>query len=130
MLPQRDTAGLPVTTVNLDRVKVRLLRVNERNLVPSIDAEKLTMKFDSYDVDQVIERTGKLVWQGEMSISGKRNTPVTTAIPLKDMLRDNGPGVYLAVVERPDLRPNEFERPATNWVLVSDLGLTAYSGAD
>ena len=75
VLPQRDTAGLPVTTVNLDRVKVRLLRVNERNLVPSLDAEKLTMKFDSYDVDQVIERTGKLVWQGEMSISGKRNTP-------------------------------------------------------
>ena len=101
VLPQRDTAGLPVTTVNLDRVKVRLLRVNERNLVPSIDAEKLAMKFDSYDVDQVIERTGTLVWQGEMSISGKRNAPVTTAIPLKDMLRDNGPGVYLAVVERP-----------------------------
>ncbi len=130
VLPQRETAGLPVTTVNLDRVKVRLLRVNERNLVPSIDAEKLAMKFDSSDVDQIIERTGRLVWQGEMAISGKRNSPVTTAIPLKDMLRDNGPGVYLAVVERADLRPNEFERPATNWVLVSDLGLTVYSAAD
>ena len=52
VLPRTDTAGLPVTTVNLDRVKLRLLRVNERNLVPSIDAEKLTMKFDSWDVDR------------------------------------------------------------------------------
>ena len=111
VLPQRDTAGLPVTTVNLDRVKVRLLRVNERNLVPSLDAEKFAMKFDSSDVDEVIARTGKLVWQGEMSISGKRNAAVTTAIPLKDMLRDSGPGVYLAVVERPDLRPDDFARP-------------------
>ena len=90
VLPQRDTAGLPVTTVNLDRVKVRLLRVNERNLVPSLDAEKFTMKFNSSDVEEVIARTGKLVWEGEMSISGKRNTAVTTAIPLKDMLRDSG----------------------------------------
>jgi alpha-2-macroglobulin len=130
VLPQRDTAGLPVTTINLDRVRVRLLRVNERNLVPSIDAEKLAMKFDSYDVEQVIARTGTLVWEGEMAISGRRNAPITTAIPLKDMLRDGGPGIYLAVVERPDRRPDDFERPATNWVLVSDLGLTAYSGAD
>jgi uncharacterized protein YfaS (alpha-2-macroglobulin family) len=130
VLPTRDTAGLPVTTVNLDRVKLRLLRVNERNLVPSIDAEKFAMKFDTWDVDQVVEHTGKLVWEGEMSIAGKRNTAVTTAIPLKDMLRDNGPGVYLAVVERVDRRPDDTERPATNWVLVSDLGLTAYTGAD
>ena len=46
------------------------------------------------------------------------------------MLRDSNPGVYLAVVERADLRPDDIERPATNWVLVSDLGLTAYTGAD
>jgi uncharacterized protein YfaS (alpha-2-macroglobulin family) len=132
VLPRQDTAGLPVTTVNLDRVKVRLLRINERNLVPSLDAEKLTLKFGSWAVDQIIARTGKLVWEGEMTIAGKRNSPVTTAIPLKDMLRDNGPGVYLAVVERPDLRPDDSDsdHPATNWVLVSDLGLTAYSAAD
>ena len=71
--------------------------MNERNLVPSLDAEKFTMKFDSWDIDQVIKRTGKLVWEGEMSISGKRNTPVATAIPLAEMLRDSNPGVYLAV---------------------------------
>src|SRR4051794_2566362 len=130
VLPRTDTAGLPVTTINLDRVKVRLLRINERNLVPSLDAEKFTMKFDSSDVAEIIARTGKLVWEGEMSIAGKRNAPVTTAIPLKDMLRDSGPGVYLAVVERTDLRPDDSERPAANWVLVSDLGLTAYTGAD
>src|SRR3954447_58856 len=130
VLPRTDTAGLPVTTINLDRVKVRLLRINERNLVPSLDAEKFTMKFDSSDVAEIVARTGKLVWEGEMSIAGKRNTPVTTAIPLKDMLRDSGPGVYLAVVERTDQRPDDSERPTANWVLVSDLGLTAYSGAD
>jgi alpha-2-macroglobulin len=130
VLPREGGAGLPVTTINLDRVKVRLLRINERNLVPSINADKLTMTFSSEDVDEIINQTGSLVWSGEMTISGERNRPVVTAIPLKDMLRDKGPGVYLAVVERADVKEGEGTEPATNWVLVSNLGLTAYTGKD
>jgi alpha-2-macroglobulin len=130
VLPKRDTAGLPVTTINVDKVKLRLLRVNERNLVPSIDAERLTMSFSTYEVDEIVNRTGSLVWQGEMAISGERNRAAATAIPLKDMLREKGPGIYLVVAERSDLRQDEYAEPATNWVLVSNLGLAAYKGTD
>jgi uncharacterized protein YfaS (alpha-2-macroglobulin family) len=130
VLPKQESAGLPLTTINVDKVKLRLLRVNERNLVPSIDAERLTMSFSSYEVEEIVNRTGSLVWQGEMAISGERNRAVTTAIPLKDLLREKGPGVYLAVAERSDLRQDEYAEPATNWVLVSNLGLAAYKGTD
>src|SRR6202011_3652408 len=54
VLPKQGTSGLPLTTVNVDKVKLRLLRVNERNLVPSIDAERLTLSFSSYEVDEII----------------------------------------------------------------------------
>ena len=130
VLPREGSAGLPVTTINLDRVKVRILKVNERNLVPSIDGEKLTMSFGTDDVDEIANRSGALVWKGEMTVAGERNRPVSTAIPLKDILRDKGPGVYLAVVERADVKDGEDTQPASNWILVSNLGLTAYSGAD
>jgi uncharacterized protein YfaS (alpha-2-macroglobulin family) len=130
VLPRQDTSGLPVTTINIDKVKLRLLRVNERNLVPSIDAERLTMSFSSYEVDEIINRTGSLVWDGEMAIAGERNRAVTTAIPLKDMLHEKEPGIYLAVAERSDLRQDEYAEPATNWILVSNLGLAAYKGTD
>src|ERR1700719_1918755 len=130
VLPKQGTSGLPLTTVNVDKVKLRLLRVNERNLVPSIDAERLTLSFSSYEVDEIINRTGRLVWEGEMAVAGERNRPVTTAIPLKDMLHEKGPGIYLAVAERTDLMQDQFAEPATNWVLVSDVGLAAYKGMD
>ncbi len=130
VLPKEGTAGLPLTTVNVDKVKLRLLKVNERNLVPSIDAERLTMSFSSWSVDEVIDRTGSLVWEGDMAIAGERNRPVATAIPLKDMLREKGPGIYLVVAERADLGQDEPSTLATNWVLVSNLGLAAYKGAD
>src|SRR5207237_1108140 len=104
--------------------------VNVRNLLPSIDAYRLTMSFSSYEVDEIINRTGSLVWEGEMAVAGERNRPVTTAIPLKDMLHEKGPGIYLAVAERTDLMQDQYAEPATNWVLVSDLGLAAYKGTD
>ena len=76
------------------------MRINERNLVPSINADKLTMSFDPDGVDELITQSGSLVWQGEMTITAERNRPVVTAIPLGDILRDKGAGVYLAVVDR------------------------------
>ncbi len=130
VLPREGSAGLPVTTINLDKVKVRIVKLNERNLVPGLDAEKLTMTFSDYDIDELANRSGSLVWQGEMAISGPRNKAVSTAIPLKDILKDKGPGVYLAAVSRGDLKEGEESEPATNWILVSNLGLTSYSGSD
>ena len=112
VLPRQDSAGLPLTTINVDKVKLRLLRVNERNLIPSIDTERLTMSFSSYEVDEIINRTGSLVWQGEMAISSERNRAATTAIPLKDLLREKGPGVYLAVAERAVVARVELDRDA------------------
>ena len=130
VLPRAGSAGLPVTTVNLDKVKVRILKVNERNLVPSLDAEKLTSTTGADDVDSLASSSGSLVWQGEMAIKGERNRAVATAIPLKDILKDKGPGVYLAAVERADVKEGEDTQIATNWILVSNLGLTTYTGSD
>src|SRR5216683_2668004 len=111
-------------------VELRLVRINERNLVPSINGDKLTMSFDPESVEELISQSGSLVWQGEMTITGERNRPVVTAIPLAPLLRDKGPGVYLAVVERADAKPGEPSQPSTNWVLVSNLGLSTYTGSD
>ncbi|HWD59079.1 MAG TPA: hypothetical protein VG308_12405, partial [Stellaceae bacterium] len=130
VLPREGSAGLPVTTLNLDRVKVRILKVNERNLVPSLDSEKLTSTTGDDDVDSLANSSGSLVWRGEMAIKGERNKAVSTAIPLKDILKDKGPGVYLAAVERADVREGEDTDIQTNWILVSNLGLTAYRGSD
>ncbi len=130
VLPREGSAGLPVTTINLDKVKVRIVKINERNLVPSLDADKLTMSFGADDAQDLIDRSGSLVWQGQMTVAGERNRAVSTAIPLKDILKDKGPGVYLAVVERTDVKEGEDTQPASNWILVSNIGLTSYTGSD
>jgi uncharacterized protein YfaS (alpha-2-macroglobulin family) len=130
VLPREGSSGLPLTTINLNKVKLRVVRINERNLVPSINADKLTLTFDNDAVDELVNQSGSLVWQGEMAVSGERNRPTVTAIPVGEILRGKGPGVFLAVVDLPDAKDGDDSRPATNWVLVSNLGLTAYTGGD
>jgi len=121
VLPREGGAGLPVTTINLDRVKVRLVRVNDRNLVPSINADKLTMSFGTDDVDEIISQTGSLMWKGEMTVSGPRNRPVTTAIPLNEMLRDKTPGVISRSSSAPTSRTTSARRrrPIGCWSPIS-----------
>jgi alpha-2-macroglobulin len=130
VLPREGSAGLPLTTINVDKVKVRIVKINERNLVPSINADKLTMSFDASDVDDLIGQDGSLIWQGTMAISGERNRPVTTAIPLDEPLHGKGPGVFLVAAARADAKEGEESKTAANWVLVSNLGLTTYNGTD
>ena len=115
----------------ITRALARLSGIRQgRHTHSRINAEKLTLSFDTDSVDELISQSGSLVWQGEMAIAGERNRPVVTAIPLGDILRDKGMGVYLAVVDRPDTKQGYASQPAANWVLVSNLGLTTYTGAD
>ena len=136
VLPSATASGLPVTTVNMDRVALKLLKVNDRNLAPSIDAEKLTLSFSQSDVQQVIDHSGSLVWSGEMTVKPQPNKAVTTAIPLAQMIKDKSPGLYLMVASRPGLSDNDLYGSdsyglfATNWVLISDLAITTYTGLD
>ena len=55
---------------------------------------------------------------------------MTTAFPLDQAVKDLGPGVYAMTAEAKDVVSNEYGQQATQWFIVSDLGLTAYSAQD
>ena len=69
---------------------------------------------------------GRARWRSPASATA----PVVDRDPAEGHAQEKGPGIYLAAAERSDLMQDEFTSPATNWVLVSDLGLAAYTGAD
>ena len=59
------------------------------------------------------------------------NADVTTAFPIDQAIGDLKPGVYVMTAE-PEGRPRDedYGQLATQWFVVSDLGLTAFSGND
>ena len=59
------------------------------------------------------------------------NTDVTTAFPVDQAVGDLKPGVYVMVAQPQELKNvDNFDSLATQWFIVSDLGLTAFSGND
>ena len=76
-------------------------------------------------------RAAQLAWKGELKIESVLNADVTTAFPVDQAIGDLKPGVYVMTAE-PDRRADDedYGQLATQWFIVSDLGLTAFSGND
>ena len=66
-----------------------------------------------------------------MKIDSVLNADVTTAFPIDQAIGDLKPGVYVMTAEPEGSRRDEdYGQLATQWFIVSDLGLTAFSGND
>ena len=85
---------------------------------------------DGYERDQIPEESGDLVWKGEVDIQSERNKRVTTLVPISDVLPATVPGIYVLTAESAGGEVETWNYRATQWFVISDLGLTTMSGAD
>ena len=109
---------------------VEVYRIGDRSLASVLQNGELQRQLSSYDAEQLKDRTGTKVYQGEMDVSPKLNEEVTTAFPVTEALGTLKPGVY-AMLARPADKSGESRSDlATQWFVVSDLGLTALNGDD
>lgn len=131
VLPKASGQQLPLVSVNLDQARVRVLRVNDRNLLQQILDRRLSNPLDGYDINRVAKNSGELLWEGTLTLaSGERNQDVTTAIPVNEILRDPQPGIYIVAAEPVKEDPDSYESRATQWLVVSDIGLFTMRGND
>ncbi|UEM04467.1 alpha-2-macroglobulin family protein [Skermanella rosea] len=134
VLPQVGAEGLPLRTVNVARARLQVLRIEDRSLVEQIHYGRISQALTELDVGGIVERSGTQVWQGEMAIGDRRNQAVVTPFPVEAVIGASGgalkPGVYLAVAGNADREGESWEAKATQWFVVSDLGLTTFAGED
>ncbi|MFZ1640426.1 MAG: MG2 domain-containing protein [Candidatus Contendobacter sp.] len=131
VLPKTSGQQLPLTSVNLDAARVRVLRVNDRNLLQQIMDRRLSNPLDGYDISRVAKNSGELLWEGTLTLaSGERNQDATTAVPINEILRDPRPGIYIVAAEPVKEDPDSYENRATQWLVVSDIGLFTLRGND
>ena len=132
VLPRTGQRGIPVVSVNTSNVKVQIHRIGDRSLIETVLGNDFQRNIDRYDRRRLTDEKGALAWQGELKIDPVLNADVTTAFPIDQAIGDLKPGVY-AMTAEPESRAREDEdygQIATQWFIVSDLGLTAFSGND
>ncbi len=130
VLPRTGQRGIPVVSVNTTAVALEVYRIGDRNLLETVVGRDFQRNLDRYDVERLTETRGAEVWKGEMTVEQTLNTDVTTAFPVGDAIPTLSPGVYVMVAQPAGTPKDEFEALATQWFIVSDLGLAAFSGND
>ncbi len=129
VLPSRGQSGIPVVTINTDKIAVEVYRIGDRNLATTLNNGDLQRQLSSYELEQLKDNTGSRVYKGEMDVVTRLNEEVTTAVPVGDAVPELKPGVY-AMIAKPTQGRDEGYSLATQWFIVSDLGLTTLTGDD
>ncbi|MBO0740198.1 MAG: alpha-2-macroglobulin family protein [Hyphomicrobiaceae bacterium] len=131
LLPNRGQQGIPLVTVNTDKISVEVYRIGDRSLAQMLQSGDFAKQISSYDVNALKERTGARVYAGELTVANRLNDDVTTAFPVAEAVPKLQPGVYVLTASVSVKREEEgYRNLATQWFIVSDLGLTAINGDD
>jgi len=131
VLPRTGQQGIPVLSVNTGTIDLTIYHVGDRNLVDTMMGYDFQRNLSAFRTEELSRERGSQVWKGELSVDQKLNTEVTTAFPVQEAVKDLAPGVYAVTAKPKELvAPNSYDELATQWFIVSDLGLTAYSTHD
>jgi uncharacterized protein YfaS (alpha-2-macroglobulin family) len=130
VLPSTARRGIPLVSVNTTSANLKLYRIGDRNIAPLLANSQFLTQMDGYTADQIQENNGELVWQGSIEIGQEVNKDVTTSFPVDEVLPKRKPGVYVLTATAGTGTTNEWDNQATQWFVVSDLGLSTYAGTD
>ncbi len=135
VLPRTGQQGIPVVSINTKLVKATIYRIGDRRLAAEVLDGDFQKPLESYQLNQIADQKGEKLWSGEMPVAPKLNEEVTTAFPIDELLPNLKPGLYIIAANTAEegaasSAEDEPSTKATQWFVVSDLGLTAFSGRD
>jgi len=134
ILPRDNADGVPVTTVNIAKLRLKVIRVGDRLLSQiesgTVDQTTLyTWKDNDLETSQ-----GTLVWSGTMDVANVKNDSVVTLVPIREILNGKPPGAYVLIAMDAAKKVDEdyYDQGAiaAQWVVASDIALTTFQGTN
>ncbi|MGY3615131.1 alpha-2-macroglobulin family protein [Bradyrhizobium sp. USDA 10063] len=130
VLPRTGQRGIPVVSVNTPAVTIDVFRIGDRNLINTVIDSDFQRTLSSYQLSDLGDQRGMKVWSGELATATTLNQDVVTAFPVDQALGDLQPGVYVMTAAAKGPSSDDDGTLATQWFIVSDMGLAAFSGND
>ena len=130
VLPSNARRGIPLVSVNADAAELRLFRVGDRALAQLLSGYDFLTQLGGYGLSQIENDLGAPVWKGEIDIRSELNSEVTTSFPVDEALPEREPGVYVLSASPKGAQEEYWTAKATQWFVVSDIGLSTYTGVD
>jgi len=129
ILPKSAQIALPIETVNVTNIDLKLRRVSDRNLLRAIQDDFFGRPLAPWQIETFAIQIGEDIWQGSGTVQNELNQDMTTRLPLEPALGELSPGIYALEARIPGKDPYETS-PAMQWFVVSDIGLATVKGGD
>lgn len=130
ILPSRGERSLPLTSVNVKEADVKIMRINDRNLINEINAGRVSNLMSRWDSQRIADLSGETVWQGIVEMEMKKNRGVASSVPVGDILGQPEPGIYIVTAIPRVERSRYVYYEATQWMIVTDIGMSSIWGRD
>ena len=136
VLPRQGQLGAPLTTVNTSKVGIDVYRIGDRNLLAQTARDDFLKPVTPSRATEIETQDGVKVWSGSMDVASTLNKDIVTDFPMLSAVGKLQPGVYLVTARpwkgstAPDNQDQDESPVATQWMVVSDLGLSTMSGDD
>ncbi len=126
LLPTRLAEGLPVLTLNVDKVNVEFFRIKPQALPAFLTQWGRNTSIGTWEARELLPMA-ELVYGGRFDLNPARNTRETLLLPIAGLEPLKQPGVYLAIMR--GAGTYNYSQPATLFTL-SDIGLSAHRYQD
>jgi alpha-2-macroglobulin len=139
VLPRQGQQGAPLVTVNAAKIAINVYRVGDRNLLATVQRDDFLKGITDARATEIANEDGVKIWSGSMDVASELNKDIVTDFPVMDAVGKLEPGVYIITAQpwkgdgptpKTDGEEDNGDSLATQWLVVSDLGLTALSGED
>ncbi len=130
VLPSTARRGIPIVSVNSDSAKLKLYRIGDRSLAQVLQNSQFLTQIDGYSAQRIQDESGELVWEGSIAIESVLNKEVVTSFPVDEALPKRKAGVYVLTAASETALSQDWDARATQWFVVSDIGVSTYAGTD
>lgn len=125
ILSKNDDQFLPLSFVNVEEAKLTLSRLSDQAFAQHLSGSyTLEGQPDHWSIKH--NKALSPIAEKIIQLGGERNKNFTKQIPLKDLIKDLKPGIYLIAAEQ----MGSFKNPVTvaQKILITDIALTTYRG--
>lgn len=129
ILPAKGPQLLPLKAINVPVVGIKVFSVPLRNLPGMMNQENFLNQLANWDIERLKNDVGEMIVEGTFDTNGRMDETIVRGLPLEKILgKKLEAGIY--VVQAQIGNKDNMDDSTTQWVVVSDIGLSTFSGPD
>lgn len=131
ILPTHALHSIPLNVMNVSKAKIKVWRIPVNNLPQQINRDEFMKQLYEWQAADMTSSIGELIAEGEVDCQGDMDQRTTRGISLEQVIGQKlESGVYVIRASLASGSSYEERENTTQWLVVSDIGLSTYKGPD